>query len=541
MKPVDGEPFFHRRATHQWIKELSQPRDWTIYAGLGVSIDRTGLSWSGLVEAILAEHIPDRATRLQVLSQQGPLRAATILESFYMEPGRSRDDLVGDIRKVLYNNRRLMAGMLSQSLAEFAYTVANRGNSVVIVTPNYDDYLYQDLKTVKNAARTAGVQLSDSVILKHVVLSGDDSIEESDWQLPFHVTVLSIHGYVPDPGIVSPGEEPSKARGEIVLTESQYATRTPQVIEALNRRFDGQNILVVGSSVADAPLVGALAATREAAKADEKLRRVLLVAKDDHGSTESEALAQAWADKRLSVLGLTPIYTDFHLQTAQLLHEAQSRLQANDGHSMTGVYAPHRYGSRLTAWWRDWFEAVGRASEVTQTQHHERLRDALETIRSAAGIPLDEGLKIELWIRWRPESCRLLGLWASSVGTWGDPYLMRFSQISPQSNWSAARIFCNGSPMFTEDRDTVSSRWRSYFGTPIWVENPYGRIPVGAITIASLFPEDTGSIGAHNAERMGGPALSELRRAANDVVAFHRPDRDAAALGGADELPGRDD
>jgi hypothetical protein len=63
MAANDVEPFFHRRATHRLISDLSVPEDWTIYLGSGATIDRTGLSWGLLVDRLLARFEPDATAR----------------------------------------------------------------------------------------------------------------------------------------------------------------------------------------------------------------------------------------------------------------------------------------------------------------------------------------------------------------------------------------------------------------------------------------------------------------------------------------------
>ncbi len=130
--------------------------------------------------------------------------------------------------------------------------------------------------------------------------------------------------------------------------------------------------------------------------------------------------------------------------------------------------------------------------------------------------PAEEMLKLEVWIRWKPEAARELRLWASSVGTWHDVAAMRRSEISPRSRYRSVHIFCHGAPIFLDDAE-VDSRWQTYLGLPVWLDGRRGVIPAGVITLASAEPLDTSSVNEGNLSRLD-QAMEEMRTVATRVI-----------------------
>lgn len=481
------EAFFHRRTTHRWIYELAAPTDVTIYAGLGATIDRTGLDWNALLDALLSKYLPDRDTRKAIEERYNPIQLATVLDGYYSEkidsapedPERERLDLVReDIRDVLYGPRKNMNGKLAQSLTELAFQTALSGKSVILVTPNYDEYLYHDLVTYGLAYREVHPQLDSFPQVRLYVVDDEATPKPDEWSDPGDIHVVYIHGYI--------AKERGKHRGTPVLSEGDYGDRSGRTRATLAEIFQDRTIIVVGSSLADAPLVNALADTKP--KEDEEHPNRVAILSSSSAVADRSANGDAlsiWHDRRLRYMGLTPIYADYHIQVGQFLYEIQQCMSRGYREEMTKAHSPHRYGFRLSAWWRDWYEQ-NIANGSLQQQHHQKLVSALADIRSQSGIPLDDNLKLEFWLRWRPESSRKLALWASSTGTWIDTYMMRRDEIRVGSDYRAVQIFCGGAPRFLSEAPESESRWRRYLGLPIWNTVDAGRVPVAVISLASM-------------------------------------------------------
>ncbi|MEO6473381.1 MAG: hypothetical protein ABIO14_16410, partial [Aeromicrobium sp.] len=137
---------------------MARAANWTVYVGLGATIDQTDLSWEGLVKRVLAHessitgpnHNLARKEIDHWVEKQGPQRAATTAEALLRKRRGDKwlQALSAQIEDALYGPRELMAGAIIDSLAQWAATVAQRGGSVLFVTPNYDDYLYRELRSL---------------------------------------------------------------------------------------------------------------------------------------------------------------------------------------------------------------------------------------------------------------------------------------------------------------------------------------------------------------------------------------------------------
>jgi hypothetical protein len=137
MTSLPDQAYFHRRSTHELIADLAQPRDWTIYLGSGATIDRTGLTWRGLVDRLLARFEPDATLRAAIIERHGELRAATIVHGRYMLLEDGHRQLTDDIRRLLYRGHAHLSGRLLDFISRFVLTLAAKGKSVTLVTPNY--------------------------------------------------------------------------------------------------------------------------------------------------------------------------------------------------------------------------------------------------------------------------------------------------------------------------------------------------------------------------------------------------------------------
>ncbi|MBA3618002.1 MAG: SIR2 family protein [Acidothermales bacterium] len=446
-----------------------------------------------------------------MIRQHGEIRAATIAENLYQRYDDPRLEIQEDLRRILYGPHRFLHGRLLESVIHFALTLARMGRSIALVTPNYDDYLYDELVTGITKLQATSSEPSD-VPTTSLIVVDDDSALPTEWCSNKGILCVYMHGYVP--------RAPGTPVGMPILGEADYFGSYRRSLALLKAMFEGRNVLMVGSSVTDGPLVNALLATKQASKDGESLRRVALLPLQGQEWNEAppssrDQLAR-WNSERLTYLNVTPIYPDFYIQSGQFLHEVQRCLKFGDGNSMTEMVSPRRYGSRLVDWWRTWFEDNCRTSGP-QAQHHELLNRACGVIREAIGAPLEESLKLEVWVRWRPDSERTLALWASSVGTWPDLHSMRSDQINPDSDYKSVQVFCAGAPLFLDEEKSAQTRWRSYLGVPIWLDRAEGQVPVGVVSLASLKKSASGSVGLHNLAALD-MAIDRMRKVGRVIV-----------------------
>jgi hypothetical protein len=510
-----SEAFFHSRNTHQWIQELSDLGDVTFFAGLGTTIDRTGLSWPKLMDRLLTKFVASSTTRQQILQKYSPIQVATVLDGYYAElysePEHKLEALRRDLHEALYGPNSYLAGRFSESIAELSLELARNGKSVVIVTPNYEEYLLLDFVEKLDAQKKKDGATAKTEIVLEALIVTDTTELPREWEAPGHVTFIFLHGYVPKDLTVL--EDKNLDLGIPVLSEGDYGNRGDLSRRVLARLFENRNVIVVGSSMTDSPLVNALIDTRDTG---DKKRVALLPEEGGVTTTSPAGHVTTWRDRRLQHMRVTPIYPDFYIQAGQFLHEIRMLISRGDRDDITKAFSPHRYGSRLVRWSQNWQHDVGSHAGAQQI-HHELLRDALAVIRKDLSVPLDENLKLEAWVRWQPDSRRVLALWASSIGNWVDPYLMRTSEITKDSRYSSVEIFCNGAPKFVYEKgEEADFRWRAYLGTPIWIDEEDGRVPVGVITLASM--KDEGTIHHSNIRDLDA-ALLQMRKVGKLIVA----------------------
>jgi len=156
------KPFFHRHQTKLTISEICKQRNLVIFAGAGVSIDRSGLTWKAMIDSLLKPHMADDASRSAFLKESSDLSAATVAYQLYYEGANTtfgdqsvdaREKMAAQLRATMYRPGLWSEGRLTKAIAEFVSVWAvsgqkktHRGRSVCIVTTNYDDYLYDGVE-----------------------------------------------------------------------------------------------------------------------------------------------------------------------------------------------------------------------------------------------------------------------------------------------------------------------------------------------------------------------------------------------------------
>lgn len=494
-----ADHFFQRGVTYNQLARLSEPTVWVVYVGLGATIDRTDVSWVKLVERLLGKYSHDTVSAGDVrtwVERHGPQRAATTAETL-LKHAKGRywlQALKQDIRDLLYGPRVLMAGSMLDALSEWAYSIASAGGAVLFVTPNYDEYLYQELSGLSSL----GVRINPVQVM---AARGSYELPKS-WSQPGTVTCVHMHGYVP--------QSERGTKGVPALGEITYQLTSADTTKLLSKVFTRRNVLIVGSSLADGPLVDSLIKT----------------AKESTGSTRFAVLplqGAEWRDddlvdgvnhgvrqlntERLEALALEEIAPDYFGQIAQLLYESSDLLGSGSDLSKLELKGDkRRYDTRIGAWWANW-EKVS-CNPDSQRFHHRLLASALPHVKADIGAINDEGIKIEVWCRWKPNDERKLALWATSIGTWSDKELSRKGEISLTSNYMAVRVFCSGSPEIYFEPEESDSRWRAYFGFPVWHYGLTGRFIVGVVIIASVWPH-RGDAKRGKKQTEGGGSITE--------------------------------
>ncbi|MGL5827084.1 MAG: SIR2 family protein, partial [Nocardioides sp.] len=366
------ENYFQKRSTYQTISDLATPMDWTIYVGLGATADRTGTSWESLVLGLFRQLKIGNTDAQNWIKKQSLLGASTTLEAIcsarYDDPEGYTASLREGIRRELYGPRIALKGRLLQNLAEFGYTNARRGKNVVFVTTNYDNYLDEALGELDYGGR------SQPKLFNNISIDAANKALPQNWRKPRTVHCIHVHG------IVDPIDTSEHNAGVPVLGELQYSESSKRTEAALATLFRNRNILIVGSNIADGPLVSALIRSkpRVSAKAKPEPRRIVIQAMqgDEWDVPEPELNGILELNRRrLEALGLQNTRPHHFSQTSQLISEITTSIVAkNQPHMLHETYQG-RYDNRLDAWWRQWSSECKQRPDV-QAQHHEWLQVA---------------------------------------------------------------------------------------------------------------------------------------------------------------------
>lgn len=486
--------FFHRPETREMIAKLAGWSGWTIYVGAGGSVDRTGLTWSRLVDELLEDFVADADLRRVVLAQHGEQRAATIACSLYGDDDDSTDRITRKIQELLYGNPGFLAGRMLPFVAGLAVTLWLVGSPVAIVTPNYDSYLLDEIRLQLDPSEAMSPAELATLVRHYVARGANETLEVLEEHLADQaITFVSLHGYIPKRGeAVSPP----------VVSEADYHRTSDDSTKLLTRLFADRNLLILGSSLTDPPLVSALHQTKRPSTGlsdvDPPRERVAVLPLQgtEWASVPREQMPQAvqLTEQRLETLDVESIFPDFFGQVGQFVHEVTKCIEFGDVDDLRAFTSKRRYGSRLTQWWGDWI-AMTQGAAGSQANHHSLLRDVCAEVAEILNTSPSEPLKLEAWVRWQPsENRRELALWASSVGTWPDIQSMRRDTISPDSPYRSVQAFCNGSPTFMSARPGESTRWKTYLAVPVWLARDNGWLQVGVLSLASMREEASASL-----------------------------------------------
>ena len=509
-----GLPFFARPSTKSLVDDLAHCVGLAVYAGAGVTIDQTGVSWSDLVVSLFtATQAMELAPAERLVREVGPLRAATVAERILCPASTAgeRISMANTLRDILYR-RNVAGGRISTGIASLWIESALRGQAFPILTTNYDTHLEQTL------VLRCGLLRNYAINQGQTDLGG--SLEYLSSELKTATPIVYLHGRIPknDPIIDPP-----------VLSEEDYRLRNSDTQQLIAEEMQRYDFLIVGASLTDSPLINALLETRSLAQAGDKskVKRFAFIERSAIGANtptiESHALLESF-NRRLEYLGVQRIYFDYFAQVGQFLNEAH--LAANLNH---GEYpaSDTRYGARLRWWWTNWEKATKakpKALEL-QEQHHSKLLELTDRLR--IGLGTSEPMKIEIWLRWDPTNAtRELRLWSSSYARFNDWTVAKTVLISTTSKHAAVRAFCEGSTVYdripihdTAEPHREGGVWETVVGMPLRPSVVLGRIPelvVGSILILGAASPET------SAHRAGLRATHEnhFDKLLRDVVAL---------------------
>lgn len=489
-------PFFESPLTGAVIDRVAgEESPLLLYCGAGVTIDRTGHSWSALIQSCF----PDRHSKNY---PQGP-RRADIEAQATIAPEQLASSLVHTLRAVAAGSKKSLqdtlrkrikrslygtaaswqGGRLSSNIVQLALFRSLRDRRTTIFTTNYDDHIEQRYHEIRRTIqslpeigvpglRVMGIQSPDPI---HDVapLRMDPDATSS------YVTVVYLHGRVPANGQVS---------WPIVLDENSYAATAPRVGSALIQGFKDHPLsLIIGSSLQDLPLVRALSSTRSEGE------RLALLTKGSHAydlSADGDSLALELLRDRAAELAVSPVLADFHGQIAQLTNEIKLRTAFPKPRSDAPL--SWNYMDRLDSWWQAWSVESGIDAQLPENLHI-ALQGALPLFDIA---PNDDPLRVEaeryrleLWVRAFPIAPeRQLVRWATSDGRTLDGAKGKCGPLDTASYLAPVRAFIEGRPGAYDIADLEQGRAsidrytsKAFLAVPVRVRDCI----VGVLSLAS--------------------------------------------------------
>ncbi len=467
--------FFMEPSTKDALRRLADAKHLVVFCGAGVTIDQTGMSWVALLEQVFTAR---SGMETAAKSMDWPQVASALFEKARIDAGAKRKEqqkaVTSRLASLLYppQSSRWESGELVDSLAKLAVTAAVRGRSVTLITTNYDTHL--------EARVQEHVREQHRPRVKVVVAALE---EERRPAKNGEVQIVYMHGRIPQNG---------KPTGRCVLTETDYAATRRSFsrrVSTLIRR-SGSAMLILGSSLADPPLIDALASTVGQSKVPRVALYPLLPTSIYKHDDYEAALDLMHA--RCQHLDLDLLFPDFLFQVPEFCKELGLAIAA--AIPSDHVDGDRRYGKRLDQWWQE-FEPVLDKPELAS----EVLLETLNTVRDILSqkrhkAPKDEIYRLDLWLRDTPKD-RHLVQWASSVGPIWERALLRRQELDLRSKHATVRGFQSGHPrLYTLDdlglaEEDETMRWKHFLVVPVFdsimdkAASPM--LPVGAATLCA--------------------------------------------------------
>lgn len=494
--------FFKMDATILGIRRIveSDSKQLVIYCGAGTTIDKTGYGWEDLITALFPQDDLGETTGIDpediaiLRSTYSPQALASIL----MGDSRTRwgtrqeamNHCIANLRALLYSKSSWRSGRLANAVASLAVVGAAKGIKVDIVTTNYDCYVEEHLVSRLERAGWDCALKGDRAGISFVI-EGEAGKAEP-------IRLHYLHGRVP---------RSETASETVVLDELSYAKSRKTTAKVLDQLLAANTpLLVVGSSLTDAPLIDALARQMRKANSDnarqlKPLPPWVAVLTDDSLPTDDAFDAQRnlrltnMSRNRTDLLGLNLVSPNFYYQIPQFVREVEYALEEKiNPHGEKTI----TYLDRSAAWWLGWSSNGAGSNQVDLVGRLNEGREGCEKrIRELAGargleLPSDELFRLELFVRDAPTMHRRLKHWANSSGTKEREGDRRSFELSRSSRNASVRTYIDGRPGFFGFEDLeedlvirAEHHWHSYLSVPVVIHPDAKSLQVGVLTLAS--------------------------------------------------------
>lgn len=512
--------------------EINDSKSIVVYCGAGVTADRTGVGWAGLIDHVATKLMQPSDFNFvessQVCRQSEENGRENLSSSFKswdkyfndetipleakataaMSLAKNKDGtmdwdrLKKTFAQALYRDSGWHRGRTLPKLVDFIVISAYMGKNVSIITTNYDTYIEDAigarLKSLDNSKKSKGVlqfqgleakrwppklswvaynssssQKTDSGPDHGVPFSGDE--ESSDIKIHY------MHGRLPEKGELC---------GSLVFSEKEYADSHDRTTEKLIEWFSGGPTIIVGTSLTDTPLVRSLLNIK---RRDEASRAGIYAIMQR--TITDKSISKQFQLSRAETLGVKLVMYDSYNDIPNIF----SNLIALCTQGVSG------YGGKLPCELalEDWIGSTQKFSREISVYGYEMSSIIINEIFKNI-IKAEEDIKIEFWF----VGCaggsldkKVLRVWTNSVGPTFTTGLRREEDISEENGKKVASVkaYRSGMPEIisldklnvgfaeTNDKEASVGRWKTFLAVPLSIPSKKYNVDivVGVVTLAS--------------------------------------------------------
>ena len=528
--------------------EVNDSKSIVIYCGAGVTADRTGVGWLGLINRVADKlmECPDsklikkletcfdndkddeklqsarKAVKEYLNDEDIPLEVkATMVEALAKNENKENNDAIQKVfAEALYRDSGWHRGRTLQKLVDFIVISACMGKSISIITTNYDTYIeraiLERLEFLDDPNLSEDLELeflddpnlsedSESkkplpklsyVAYKRVNSGPNDEVREVEERDSLFdgdkggssIEVNYIHGSITENGDL---------RGSLVFSERNYADGHDRTVKKLIKWFEKGPTIIVGASLNDVPLVRSLLGFKRTIKKGSESSYAGIYAILKRRTIASEAISDQFQLSRAEALGIKLLMFDSYNDIPDIF----SNLIALCAQGVDG------YGGKLPCELalEDWIGQTAKFSREISEYGYEMSSIVIDEIFKKL-IGEKEKIKIEFWFVGYAEGSsdkKVLRVWTNSVGPTFTTGLRREEDVLRDNEKKVASVkaYSSGIPEiisidklnvgFDEknNKDASVGRWKTFLAVPLSVPSKKYNVDivVGVVTLASTY------------------------------------------------------
>lgn len=517
--------------------EINDSKSIVIYCGAGVTADRTGVGWLGLIKRVadklmecsdskLIKELQTYFTsdnhkdgeKLQLArnavndylnDEDIPLEVKTTM-AVALAKNENNIENNDAIRKVfaeaLYKDSGWRRGRTLEKLVDFIVISACMGKSISIITTNYDTYIeraiYKRLESLKGLNPSEDSESKKPlpklsyVAYKRVNSGPNNEVREVEEREPLFegdkegssIEVNYIHGSISENGDL---------RGSLVFSERNYADGHDRTVKKLIKWFEKGPTIIVGASLNDVPLVRSLLGFKRTIRKGSESSYAGIYAILKRRTIASEAISDQFQLSRAEALGIKLLMFDSYNDIPDIF----SNLIALCAQGVDG------YGGKLPCELalEDWIGQTAKFSREISEYGYEMSSIVIDEIFKKL-IGEKEKIKIEFWFAGYAEGSsdkKVLRVWTNSVGPTFTTGLRREEDILRDNEKKVASVkaYSSGIPEIIsldelnvgfdekKNKDASVGRWKTFLAVPLSVPSKKYNVDivVGVVTLASTY------------------------------------------------------